>query len=86
MFTVYVLKSLSVAKCYVGYTSDLEKRRIIIPDFQNTPPVTVQKLIYKEEFSGRSEAMKREKYFKSYEGRKWLYQNILQAETNPNSD
>jgi putative endonuclease len=88
MFTVYVLKSLSVAKCYVGYTSDLEKR--ILDHNSGLSKYTSRycpwKLIYKEEFSGRSEAMKREKYFKSYEGRKWLYQNILQAETNPNSD
>jgi putative endonuclease len=88
MFIVYVLKSLSSDKHYVGYTSDLEKR---IQDHNSglskyTSRHCPWKLIYKEEYSTRSEAMKREKFFKSYEGRKWLFTNNIMAETNPNSD
>lgn len=88
MYIVYVLKSLSTSKHYIGYTSNLEKR---IKDHNSglsgyTSRYLPWKLLYTEEYGSRSDAIKREKYFKSYEGRKWLYLNILLPETNPKSD
>jgi putative endonuclease len=70
----------------VGYTSNLSKR---IQDHnlglsKYTSRYIPWIVINNEEYSTRSEAIKREKYLKSYEGRKWLFNRL--AETNPNSD
>jgi putative endonuclease len=35
-------------------------------------------LIYSEEFSTRSQAMKKEKFLKSGQGREWIRDNILE--------
>ena len=78
-FFTYILYSPSYNKHYFGYTSDL-KRRL---EFHNSGLSTFIKkflpwnLIYFEEFDSRSEAMKREKFFKSYQGYKWLKENKI---------
>ncbi|MBL7074722.1 GIY-YIG nuclease family protein [candidate division KSB1 bacterium] len=70
MFYVYILESLKDGKLYTGYTSNL-KRRLerhnmgLVRSTQNRKPL---KLVYYEAFSSRSEAMIREKYFKSPQG------------------
>lgn len=69
-YVVYILKSLKDDKFYVGQTQDLEKRLIrhnrgMVKSTKNRLPLI---LIYSERFQTRSEAIKREKYFKSLEG------------------
>ena len=73
-FTVYIIKSREGYK-YTGMTEDLEKRL----DKHNrkslsfwTKRGTDWKLIYKEEFDLKSDALKREKWFKTGKGRKFL--------------
>ncbi|HEX3071992.1 MAG TPA: GIY-YIG nuclease family protein [Ignavibacteriales bacterium] len=73
----YILKSLSDNSHYYGQTENLQKRveehNLGLSGY--TKKHIPWKLIYYEEFSTRSEAMKREKFFKSIEGHKWLKEN-----------
>ena len=79
MFTVYILFSPSSGKHYYGYTSDINKRLVEhnsgLSNF--TSKYIPWELIYSESFSTRSEAMKREKFFKSYNGYNWLKDNHI---------
>ena len=74
MYTVYVLQSLKDKRTYVGCTNNLERR---LQDHntgqvQSTKHRTPLKLIYKEEYSDKNEAFKREKHFKTSWGRRQL--------------
>ncbi len=74
MYYTYVLRSLRDGTFYFGSTQDLVKRL----DEHNEGRVRYTKghcpyeLFYTEEFQSRSEALKREKYFKSIAGYRWL--------------
>jgi putative endonuclease len=74
MFYAYVLKSEKDGKYYYGSTSNLLKRL----DCQNRGKVRATKsrrpfvLHYSEEYLTRSEAFKREKFFKTIDGYIWL--------------
>jgi len=75
LYYVYVLKSLKNNKRYIGYTSkDIFKR---LKEHnrgcnkwtrQNRPFI----LLYSEEFDNKKEAIKRELFLKSGQGRKFL--------------
>ncbi|MEK7511581.1 MAG: GIY-YIG nuclease family protein [Patescibacteria group bacterium] len=75
MFFVYVLISLLDKKLYVGYTPDdvyrrLEKhQRGIVPSTKNRRPF---KLMFFEAFLSEQDALRRERYFKTNQGRKAL--------------
>lgn len=75
MFTVYILYSEKYAIHYVGYTSNLNER-IKSHNELATKGFTIKyrpwKLIYSDEFQTKSEAMKKEKYFKSGAGREFI--------------
>ena len=75
MFATYVLYSKKFDKIYIGYTSDLEKR-LLFHNKLATKGWTVKfrpwKIIYKEEYETKPEAMKREKQLKSYQGRLFI--------------
>ncbi|OGJ87307.1 MAG: hypothetical protein A2268_01850 [Candidatus Raymondbacteria bacterium RifOxyA12_full_50_37] len=84
MFTVYVLFSDTAGKRYTGYTADLERR------IQEHNDITAGslgrftlkngpwRLVYHETgYATRKEAMKREKFLKSGQGRQYL-DGILQ--------
>jgi len=75
MFTTYVLYSEKHDKIYIGYTSNLQQRLISHNELA-TKGWTIKfrpwKLIYKEEYETKSEAMKREKQLKSYKGRTFI--------------
>jgi putative endonuclease len=79
MFTTYVLYSEKYDKIYIGYTSNLQQRLISHNELA-TKGWTIKfrpwKIIYKEEFETKSEAMKREKQLKSYQGRTFI-RNLL---------
>ncbi|MDD5173133.1 MAG: GIY-YIG nuclease family protein [Patescibacteria group bacterium] len=75
MHFTYILKSLKNSKRYVGYTSKDPEIRLKEHNKgcnkwtkQNKPLI----LIYKELFETKKEAMKREKFLKTGQGRKWL--------------
>jgi len=70
-YFVYILKSELENSSYIGHTSNLDKRLI---EHNSGKSLTTKRkkpwrLIYKEECLTRSEAVLREKYFKSIYGR-----------------
>ncbi|MEK7568755.1 MAG: GIY-YIG nuclease family protein [Patescibacteria group bacterium] len=73
MFTVYVLKD-NKGKVYKGMTNNLKRR---MSEHHSRHTITTSKmnnllLVYKEEYVTFGEARKRELYFKSAAGRKFL--------------
>ena len=82
-YFVYVLRSASSGKIYIGQTSDLEKRisqhndpayRITLHTKRNLGP---WKLVHSEQFATRAQAMAREKALKSGQGRQWIRHSLL---------
>jgi putative endonuclease len=74
MFFTYVLKSERDNKFYTGFTDDLEKRieehnKGAVASTANRHPL---KLIYYEACLNEKDALKREKYFKTGFGRRFL--------------
>lgn len=78
MYYTYVLLSLKNGVLYKGSTQDINQRI----QQHNAGLVTYSrkhmpwKLIHYETFITRSEAMKREQFFKSGAGRDWLKDNL----------
>ena len=79
IYYVYVLKSRKNGKRYYGFTRKDPAVRLA-EHHSNKNDWTSRNgpfdLFYAEEFSSRKEALKREKYFKSAAGRKWLDDNV----------
>ena len=79
MYFVYVIKSKKDEKLYYGLTTDLEKRLIQY----NTGSVKSTKsripfdLVYNEKVDTLLQARKKEKYFKSGFGRKYIKLKLL---------
>ena len=75
IFYVYVLRSLKDKKRYIGMTKRTIIERIaehnagLVKSTKNRRPL---EFIYSEEFNTKSEALKREKFFKSGRGREFL--------------
>ena len=82
-FWVYILKNATTGKLYKGHTADLGKRlaRHNTRETKSSRYTHKHKgpwrLIYSEEYLTRSEAMKRERFLKSGQGRDWIKDNIL---------
>ncbi len=79
MFFTYVLRSKVDGSFYKGHCEDLKKR---IQQHNSGTTLSIKNKIpyeiaYFEEFALRTEAIKREKYFKSAAGRKFLKSKIL---------
>lgn len=77
MYTVYVLRDKN-GKLYKGMTSNLRKR---LHDHKSGHTVTTSKMseikvVYTEEFADFQEARKRELYFKTAAGRRYLKHKI----------
>ena len=83
MFWIYILKSESTDKLYIGQTANLEERlqrhnsnkvgKLRYTHKQKGP----WKLIYSEQYNMRSDAMRRERFLKSGQGREWIHNNII---------
>ncbi len=78
-FTVYILHSLLADKYYVGHTDNLERR--LSEHNSGKTRYTSQtgsdwEVKYTEEFSSRSDAMKREKEIKSRKSRRYIEELI----------
>lgn len=74
MFYTYVLKSNKDARYYVGFTEDLKKRfanhnKGLVESTKNRRPFEI---VYYEACLSKEKAIKREKYFKTGFGRKFL--------------
>jgi len=79
MFIVYILRSLKNKKRYIGQTSKDVLIRLSEHN-RNCNKWTKEngpfKLIHFEEYNSRKEAIIREHFLKSGQGRKWLDENI----------
>ena len=80
MYTVYVLKD-EKGKLYKGFTNNIERR---IKEHRSGHTVTTSKMkgleiVYKECYDDFLTARKRELYFKSAAGRKFLKTKIVPA-------
>jgi len=78
MYTVYVLQDKS-GKLYKGLTNNLKRR---LAEHKRGKTITTRKMnglevIYTEEFKMASEARKREKYFKTAAGRRFLKSKLI---------
>ena len=74
MFFVYVLRSVTTSRHYIGFTSDLGRRLMqhnagVTKSTKNRGP---WELVYQESVDSRSAAMRRERFFKSGQGREQL--------------
>jgi putative endonuclease len=82
-YWVYILQNETTGKLYKGQTSDLESRIERHNTYESGSMRYTYKqkgqwrLIYSEEYSTRSEAMKRERFLKSGQGREWIKADIL---------
>ena len=85
-FHVYVLKSQTTGKTYVGHTSTLQYRlqqhydpqcKLTLHTKRNRGP---WKLVYHEEYQTRAEAMRRERFLKSGHGRDFIKRVILKTD------
>ena len=64
---------------YRGCTNDLEKRfqqHLSGKGARYTRMHKPVRIVYSEEFDTKGEALKRERYFKSAEGKKWLVEKL----------
>lgn len=78
MYTVYVLKDKN-GKMYKGMTNNLRKR---LYDHKSGHTITTSRMsdiqvVYTEEFQDFEEARKRELYFKTAAGRRFLKNKII---------
>jgi putative endonuclease len=79
MYYAYVLKSVNFDFYYKGHCQNIEERLV-----QHNSGMTSSikkyilfKVVYFEEFESREEAAKREKYFKSAAGRRFLKTKLV---------
>jgi putative endonuclease len=79
MYYSYILKSIKDGRYYYGSTGDLEKRILKhnqggVPSTKNRRPL---KLHYFETFESKLEAQKRERFYKSIDGYRYLKENSI---------
>ena len=78
MYTVYAIYNKMGKKIYIGQTEDIERRLQQHNKIIDNPSLYTSRfegqweLIYKEQYTSRQEALKREKQLKSYQGRLFL--------------
>ena len=74
MFFAYVLKSIHCDFYYKGHCENLQQRLAQHNSgmTQSIRPYIPFQIVYSEQFQTRNEAIKREKYFKSAAGRRFL--------------
>ncbi len=81
IYSVYILKSLAVQKSYVGMTNNLERRlkQHNAGRHSYTKRHLPWEIIYTEQYATLTAARTREKYLKSAAGRRFLKQNVFDA-------
>ena len=78
MFFVYVIQNEN-GEFYKGHTEDLQRR---VTEHNNERTKSTRKskqwkLVYSETFNERDEAIKREKYFKTAAGRRFIKKKLV---------
>ena len=78
MYYTYVLQSSKDLNFYIGYTKDLKLRfdqhkKGLVESTKNRRPI---KLIYYEACITKMDATNREKYLKTYNGRRFLHKRL----------
>ena len=78
MFYTYVLQSEKDNKFYCGYTKDLKLRfeRHCRGQVESTKHRRPLLLIYYEACLSEEDALKRERYFKTYNGKRFLHKRL----------
>lgn len=78
MFYVYILHSLKDSKLYTGYTKDLTGRfeRHCKGEVFSTKNRRPLELIYYEACLSRDDAIRREKYLKTYYGKMFIHKRL----------
>ncbi|MCF8303253.1 MAG: GIY-YIG nuclease family protein [Bacteroidales bacterium] len=78
MYYVYVIKSASTGKQYIGITSNLmNKLKSGNLDFSaHSEDRGPWQLLYKEEYQTHNEALKREAFLKSHKGSEFLHDKL----------
>lgn len=81
-FYVYIVYNKKHDRFYIGQTENLDERVKDHNDKRFSKSYTARfngewELVYKKEFTSRSEAIKREKQLKSYRGREHIKLNII---------
>ena len=79
MFYTYVLFSQKANKHYYGSAQDLQKRlnEHNRGKVKFTKPFVPWSIVYFEEYETRSDAFKREMFFKSIDGYRWLREHKI---------
>ena len=81
-YWIYILENNFTERRYIGHTSDLERRlrehndKVVGRNRYTRKQRGTWRVIYKEEYATRAEAMKRERFLKSGQGRKWIKANV----------
>ncbi len=77
-YFAYILYSANYNRFYKGHCENLEERinQHNHGQTKSTKPFIPWEVVYYEEFEHREEAIKREKYFKTAAGRRFLKQKI----------
>ncbi len=79
-FTVYVLHSEAFNKIYIGFTSNLKERlksHNVLATKGYTAKYRPWTIVHTETFEQKKNALRREKELKSYQGRKFIRNNLL---------
>ena len=78
MYYTYVLQSNIDGQFYAGYTKDLKLRfdQHSKGQVESTKERLPLKLIYYEACLNQGDAIKREKYFKTYNGKRFLHKRL----------
>ena len=78
-YSVYILFSLKLNKYYVGYTSDLETRmtKHLSSHKGYTGQIADWKVVYREQYGSKADAIRREKEIKGWKSRKMIEKLIV---------
>jgi putative endonuclease len=79
MYSVYALYSKSFNKIHIGYSADLTQRLISHNHPRNkgwTRKFAPWVIIFSESFDIKSDAMKREKQLKGFQGRQFIWEQV----------
>jgi len=81
MYYVYILYSEKFKRTYIGQSDDIERRLVQHNKgkVKSTKPYIPYRIIYFEEYETREEALSKEKYYKTFSGRKKI-KLIIKAE------
>ncbi len=77
----YVLRSLTKGILYKGFTQEIEKRLLVHNQglVKYSSKQVPWELVLTEEFLNRSEAAKREKWYKNGVGREWIKRQLAEG-------